>query len=285
MTQLIQQTQTLIDTLKTYHGQYRIALVPTMGNLHAGHLSLVELAKQHADKVIVSVFVNPTQFSIHEDFDHYPRTLEDDFIKLNQAGVDLVFAPTIEQMYPKLPSPTQIHMGALAEKLCGQSRPHHFDGVGLIVSKLFNLIRPNVAIFGKKDYQQLCLIHQLVRDLSYPIDIIGAPIGRAPDGLALSSRNQYLTEKERAIAPQLHETLAELAEKLTRGEHCILGFAPLIKKASQKLIAVGFEIDYLVIKTPDLNPANEQDKQLIILAAAWLGKARLLDNQEVTVTS
>ncbi len=287
---------TLRAALKPYRGQQdsqqRIALVPTMGNLHDGHLELVKLAKQHADIVVVSIFVNPTQFGVGEDFDSYPRTLDADVAKLATVGADYVFAPSIDEMYPVLPPPTSVRAGEITTQLCGQSRPNHFDGVGIVVSKLFNIVQPEVAVFGQKDYQQLAIIQQIVRDLSYPIDIIGAPIVRAADGLALSSRNQYLTEAERNVAPVLHKELLCLAEQLMQGQHLEQGLAPLLTEARARIAEAGFKIDYLEIKTAQLDSletdaasatfkANQQD--LVILVAAWLGRARLLDNQLVTV--
>ena len=282
--------------LKPYRGQQdsqqRIALVPTMGNLHDGHLELVKLAKQHADIVVVSIFVNPTQFGVGEDFDSYPRTLDADVAKLATVGADYVFAPSIDEMYPVLPPPTSVRAGEITTQLCGQSRPNHFDGVGIVVSKLFNIVQPEVAVFGQKDYQQLAIIQQIVRDLSYPIEIIGAPIVRAADGLALSSRNQYLTEAERNVAPVLHKELLRLAEQLMQSQHLEQGLAPLLTEARARIAEAGFKIDYLEIKTAQLDSletdaasatfkANQQD--LVILVAAWLGRARLLDNQLVTV--
>lgn len=275
----------LRDELRHYRANKRIALVPTMGNLHDGHVSLVELAKKHADVVVVSIFVNPTQFGEGEDFDTYPRTLEADVGRLTLAGADVVFAPSVEEMYPDFPTlpATHIDLGDLTQHLCGKSRPGHFDGVGQIVSKLFNIVQPDVAVFGKKDYQQLALIRQLTHDLSYPIEIIRAPIVRAEDGLALSSRNQYLTEKEREIAPILHETIAALGKKIARGEHIVVGLEELVSKACQRLHAADFDVDYLQVRTQKLADATSKDKHLVILVAAWLGKARLLDNEEVTV--
>lgn len=287
---------TLRAALNPYRGQQdsqqRIALVPTMGNLHDGHLELVKLAKQHADIVVVSIFVNPTQFGVGEDFDSYPRTLDADVAKLATVGADYVFAPSIDEMYPVLPPPTSVRAGEITTQLCGQSRPNHFDGVGIVVSKLFNIVQPEVAVFGQKDYQQLAIIQQIVRDLSYPIDIIGAPIVRAADGLALSSRNQYLTEAERNVAPVLHKELLCLAEQLMQGQHLEQGLAPLLTEARARIAEAGFKIDYLEIKTAQLDSletdaasvafnGNQQD--LVILVAAWLGRARLLDNQLVTV--
>lgn len=287
----------LRNALNPYRGQQegkqRIALVPTMGNLHDGHLELVKLAKQHADIVVVSIFVNPTQFGVGEDFDSYPRTLDEDVAKLTTVAADYVFAPSIDEMYPVLPPPTSVRAGAITSQLCGQSRPSHFDGVGIVVSKLFNIVQPNVAIFGQKDYQQLAIIQQLVRDLSYPIKIIGAPIVRAADGLALSSRNQYLTETERNIAPMLHQELQRLADQLMNGAYIERGLEHLLAAASARITAAGFIIDYLEVKTAQLEALEadnlqasleENQQDLVILVAAWLGRARLLDNQLVTVT-
>ena len=277
--------------------QPRIALVPTMGNLHDGHLELVKIAKQHADIVVVSIFVNPTQFGEGEDFDSYPRTLDEDVAKLATVDTDYVFVPSIDEMYPVLPPPTSVLAGAITSQLCGQSRPGHFDGVGIVVSKLFNIVQPDIAVFGQKDYQQLAIIQQLVRDLSYPIEVIGAPIVRAVDGLALSSRNQYLSAAERQIAPVLHQALQVLAEQLKNGEQSPKVFKSLLAETHLSITEAGFIIDYLEIKTDTLDSVvsetgiavsntdilNVENKNLIILVAAWLGRARLLDNQLVTV--
>ena len=287
----------LRNALNPYRGQQEgkqhIALVPTMGNLHDGHLELVKLAKQHADIVVVSIFVNPTQFGVGEDFDSYPRTLDEDVAKLTTVNADYVFAPSIDEMYPVLPPPTSVRAGAITSQLCGQSRPSHFDGVGIVVSKLFNIVQPEVAVFGQKDYQQLAIIQQLVRDLSYPIKIIGAPIVRAADGLALSSRNQYLTDSERNIAPMLHQELQRLADQLMNGAYIERGLEHLLAAASARITAAGFIIDYLEVKTAQLEALKadnlqesleENQQDWVILVAAWLGRARLLDNQLVTVT-
>ena len=288
----------LRTALQSYRGQktdnqdgpQRIALVPTMGNLHAGHLELVKIAKQHADIVVVSIFVNPTQFGAGEDFDSYPRTLDEDVAKLATVDTDYVFAPSIEEMYPVLPPPTSVLAGAITTQLCGQSRPGHFDGVGIVVSKLFNIVQPDMAIFGQKDYQQLAIIKQLVRDLSYPIEIIGAPIVRAADGLALSSRNQYLSATEREVAPVIHQALQYLAKQLEKGEQSQQAVQSLLAETHQRITDAGFIIDYLDIKTDTLESLtndtvtfNAENKNLMILVAAWLGRARLLDNQLVTV--
>ncbi|WP_198330619.1 pantoate--beta-alanine ligase [Psychrobacter cibarius] len=288
----------LRTALQSYRGQkndnqdgpQRIALVPTMGNLHAGHLELVKIAKQHADIVVVSIFVNPTQFGAGEDFDSYPRTLDEDVAKLATVDTDYVFAPSIEEMYPVLPPPTSVLAGAITTQLCGQSRPGHFDGVGIVVSKLFNIVQPDMAVFGQKDYQQLAIIKQLVRDLSYPIEIIGAPIVRAADGLALSSRNQYLSATEREVAPVIHQALQYLAKQLEKGEQSQQVVQSLLAETHQRITDAGFIIDYLDIKTDTLESLtndtvtfNVENKSLMILVAAWLGRARLLDNQLVTV--
>ena len=268
--------------LRPYRTAQRIALVPTMGNLHDGHLELVKIAKQHADIVVVSIFVNPTQFGVGEDFDSYPRTLDEDVAKLATVGADYVFAPTIDEMYPVLPPPTSVLTGAITEQLCGKTRPTHFDGVGIVVSKLFNIVQPDVAIFGQKDYQQLAIIKQLVRDLSYPIEIVGAPIIRATDGLALSSRNQYLSEPERKIAPILQQELQYLAEQIGDNQQPL---ELLLVAARERITSAGFIIDYLEVKTAELTDVDESvnnHQDLVILVAAWLRRARLLDNQLVT---
>lgn len=271
-------------------GSKRIALVPTMGNLHDGHLELVKIAKQQADIVVVSIFVNPTQFGEGEDFDSYPRTLDDDVAKLATVGADYVFAPSTDEMYPVLPPPTTVLAGAITAQLCGQSRSGHFDGVGIVVSKLFNIVQPDIAIFGQKDYQQLAIIKQLVRDLSYPIKIIGVPIIRANDGLALSSRNQYLNAAERQIAPVLHQEMQRLSQQLENDEQRQSKINSLLAETYARITDAGFIIDYLEIKTDELDSIvidsagfNAENKNLIILVAAWLGRARLLDNQSVTV--
>lgn len=270
--------------LQPYRTAQRIALVPTMGNLHDGHLELVKIAKQHADIVVVSIFVNPTQFGVGEDFDSYPRTLDEDVTKLAMVGADYVFSPTIDEMYPVLPPPTTILAGTITEQLCGKTRPNHFDGVGIVVSKLFNIVQPNIAVFGQKDYQQLAIIKQLVRDLSYSIDIIGAPIIRATDGLALSSRNQYLSESERQTAPILQQELQYLAKQITDNKQPL---EVLLTAAHERITSAGFMIDYLEVKTTELTAVDDEsinDHQvLVILVAAWLGRARLLDNRLVTI--
>ncbi|OOR83835.1 pantoate--beta-alanine ligase [Moraxella canis] len=274
----ILQLRTALDEYRK--NDQKIALVPTMGNLHDGHLSLVNTAKQHADIVVVSIFVNPTQFGAGEDFDSYPRTLEADVDKLSGAA-DLVFAPSVEEMYPAYPPNVQVLSGEITKMLCGQSRPTHFDGVGLVVSKLFNIVKPQIAVFGKKDYQQLAIIRQLNDELNFGVEIIGAPIVRAQDGLALSSRNQYLNDSERATAPVLQQTLQAVAKTLQTAD--LMDYDALIDVAKSKLTQAGFVVDYLEIYNQKLQKVSCGDQALVLLAAAWLGKARLLDNLEVVL--
>lgn len=278
----------LRQALQPSRSSQRIALVPTMGNLHDGHLALVTQARQYADIVVVSIFVNPTQFGVGEDFDSYPRTLDADVAKLATVGADYVFAPSVDAMYPVMPPPTSIQAGSITAQLCGQSRPTHFDGVGIVVAKLFNIVQPDVAVFGQKDYQQLAIIQQLVRDLSYPIEIVSAPIVRASDGLALSSRNQYLTSEERQIAPILQQEVQALAKQLPSCEPSEQALDRLIAHTKQRLNSAGFSVDYVEVKTAQLMPISPDDMQqnaehtMVVLVAAWLGRARLLDNMIVT---
>ncbi|MCL7461979.1 pantoate--beta-alanine ligase [Pseudomonas sp. NW5] len=255
----------------------RIGFVPTMGNLHAGHVALVSEAGRHADFVVASIFVNPLQFGAHEDLDTYPRTLAADQEKLNGAGCQLLFAPGVEQMYPDgMAGQTRVSVPGVSEGLCGASRPGHFEGVATVVTKLFNMVQPDLAVFGEKDFQQLAVIRKLVRDLDLPIEIVGLPTVRAADGLALSSRNGYLDEAQRAIAPQLFATLGEIAAALRAGQN---DHAALLARAETTLRQAGFEPDYLEIRHPlTLQPAIAADRQRVILAAARLGNTRLIDN-------
>ena len=285
--QVFHTISALRDTLKPLRHQAavpKIALVPTMGNLHSGHVTLVKKAKELADIVVVSVFVNPTQFGVGEDFDTYPRTLEADVAKLTEAGANFVFAPSVEEMYPTYPNNVQVLSGPISKILCANTRPTHFDGVGLVVSKLFNIVQPDIAVFGKKDYQQLAIIRQLVAELNFPIEIVGVDIVRAYDGLALSSRNQYLSEAERQLAPTLQKSLQQLANELTTANFA--DFDKIIAGAIDKLNRVtvadsGFKVDYLEVKNRLLQPPKPTDKDLVILTAAFLGKkTRLLDNLE-----
>ncbi|MEQ9938524.1 pantoate--beta-alanine ligase [Pectobacterium polonicum] len=261
----------------------RIALVPTMGNLHDGHMTLVDEAKARADIVIVSVFVNPMQFERPDDLARYPRTLQEDCEKLNRRGADLVFAPSPDVIYPNgLESQTFVDVPGLSSMLEGASRPGHFRGVATIVSKLFNLVQPDLACFGEKDYQQLALIRQLVRDMGYDIDIIGVPIVRAKDGLALSSRNGYLSAEERQLAPTLYQLMMALSAQLDNGDRQI---DTLLEQTAEKLREAGFTPDELFIRDADtLQPLSTASTRAVILIAAWLGKARLIDNHQVDLT-
>lgn len=255
-------------------GKY-IGFVPTMGNLHAGHLRLVQEAGIRCDFVVVSVFVNPTQFGENEDFDAYPRTLEADCQKLANSRCDIVFAPNVSEMYPQLPMQTHVKVGEVANQLCGLTRAGHFDGVATVVTKLFNIVQPDMAFFGEKDYQQLAVIRQMVADLSFPISITGVPIQRADDGLALSSRNQYLTEDERQNAPLLYKVLTKVTDYLTKGER---DYKKLEKAAIKKLTNAGFKVDYIEIKTHNLQLPTDKTTQFVVLGAAKLGDTRLIDN-------
>ncbi|AXD61837.1 TPA: pantoate--beta-alanine ligase [Salmonella enterica] len=260
----------------------RVALVPTMGNLHDGHMKLVDEAKAQADVVIVSIFVNPMQFDRPDDLVRYPRTLQEDCEKLNKRKVDYVFAPAVEEIYPQgLEGQTYVDVPGLSTMLEGASRPGHFRGVSTIVSKLFNLIQPDIACFGEKDFQQLALIRKMVADMSYDIEIVGVPIIRAKDGLAFSSRNAYLTAEQRKIAPGLYNVMNSIAEKLIAGNREL---QEIIAIAEQELNEKGFRADDIQIRDADtLQELTETSKRAVILAAAWLGQARLIDNQSVTL--
>lgn len=261
----------------------RIALVPTMGNLHDGHMTLVDEAREQADIVVVSVFVNPMQFERADDLASYPRTLQEDCEKLNRRNVDLVFAPAPADIYPKgLGEQTFVEVPGLSSLLEGASRPGHFRGVATIVSKLFNLVQPDLACFGEKDYQQLALIRKMVTDMGYNIDIVGVPTVRAKDGLALSSRNGYLTAEERKLAPELSKVMNHMASRLADGERHV---DEILATGEAALAVKGLRADGLAICDADtLLPLNVDSKRAVILMAAWLGKARLIDNQQVDLT-
>lgn len=258
----------------------RVALVPTMGNLHDGHMKLVDEAKARADVVVVSIFVNPMQFDRPEDLARYPRTLQEDCEKLNKRKVDLVFAPSVKEIYPNgTETHTYVDVPGLSTMLEGASRPGHFRGVSTIVSKLFNLIQPDIACFGEKDFQQLALIRKMVADMGFDIEIVGVPIMRAKDGLALSSRNGYLTAEQRKIAPGLYKVLSSIADKLQAGERDL---DEIIAIAGQELNEKGFRSDDIQIRDADtLLEVSENSKRAVILVAAWLGDARLIDNKMV----
>ncbi|EIK7012770.1 pantoate--beta-alanine ligase [Escherichia coli] len=258
----------------------RVALVPTMGNLHDGHMKLVDEAKARADVVVVSIFVNPMQFDRPEDLARYPRTLQEDCEKLNKRKVDLVFAPSVKEIYPNgTETHTYVDVPGLSTMLEGASRPGHFRGVSTIVSKLFNLVQPDIACFGEKDFQQLALIRKMVADMGFDIEIVGVPIIRAKDGLALSSRNGYLTAEQRKIAPGLYKVLSSIADKLQAEERDL---DEIITIAGQELNEKGFRADDIQIRDADtLLEVSETSKRAVILVAAWLGDARLIDNKMV----
>jgi len=257
-----------------------IGFVPTMGNLHDGHLSLIRKARERSDRVVASIFVNPLQFGEGEDFDGYPRTEKRDQGLLIEHGCDALFTPAVAELYPEGGMPvTIVEVPQLSNILCGVNRPGHFRGVATVVAKLFNLVEPDLAVFGEKDYQQLVVIRRMVEDLCFPVEIVPAPTGREPDGLAMSSRNQYLTEVERAIAPGLFAELRKAVEALGSGkqapdEICRAGHAALEQ--------AGFRPDYFEIRrASDLAQLREDDLRVVIMAAAWLGRARLIDNIQV----
>lgn len=253
----------------------RIALVPTMGNLHAGHLALVTAARERAEVVVATIFVNPLQFAAHEDLDAYPRTLEADQASLDAAGCDLLFAPEVTTVYPRaLALQTRIVVPEITEGLCGAARPGHFDGVSTVVGMLFNLVQPDLACFGEKDYQQLAMIRRMVADLHFPIEIVGVPIVRAADGLALSSRNGYLSAKERTTAPLLYSTLCTLRDALESGAEPDATLA----SGRERLQQAGFMPDYLELRDTHLGPVTDTTHDAILLAAARLGRTRLIDN-------
>jgi pantoate--beta-alanine ligase len=259
------------------HHAEKIAFVPTMGNLHEGHLALVTEAKKHARRVVVSIFVNPLQFGEGEDFEDYPRTLEADQRQLSEAGVDLLFAPSAEVIYPLgQAQQTRVEVPEISDLLCGASRPGHFVGVATVVCKLFNMVQPDLAVFGEKDFQQLLVIRRMVADLSMPVEILGLNTVREEDGLAKSSRNGYLSREQRQIAPQLFKIIQQTAEALRKGER---DFTRLEANAREKLQTVGFQPDYYVIRKADnLALPTDKDSPLVVLAAAYMGTTRLIDN-------
>ncbi|HDX5931438.1 pantoate--beta-alanine ligase [Acinetobacter baumannii] len=257
-----------------------IGFVPTMGNLHEGHLTLVREAKKLCDVVVVSIFVNPTQFGPGEDFDNYPRTLEQDSRLLADVGCDIIFAPSVEQMYGTQPRLTNISVSQITDDLCGSSRPGHFDGVALVVTKLFNIVQPNYAFFGQKDYQQLAVIRQFVQDLNIPLEVIGVPIVRAEDGLALSSRNGYLTPEQRQVAPVIYQGLKQAEEQLHQGKDLQQVLADL----KTLLTDNGFVVDYVEARQPNLLAVSQFDRDIVLFVAAKLGGTRLIDNLQVAFT-
>jgi len=260
----------------------RIGFVPTMGNLHEGHLDLVRRAREISDVIIVSIFVNPLQFGANEDLDAYPRTMAADKEKLFAEGVDYLYAPGVDQIYPEgMERHTKVRVPSLSETLCGGSRPGHFDGVTTVVNKLFNIVRPDVAVFGEKDFQQLSIIRKMVEDLYMPVEVVGVATARAEDGLALSSRNGYLSEQDRQTAPLIHETLLRCREAIACGFD---NFLQLESHARMQLLQAGFDPDYFAIRDArTLHAVTEQTEEIAILAAARLGSTRLIDNVRLSL--
>ncbi len=257
-----------------------VAFVPTMGNLHAGHVSLIEAAARRGERFVASIFVNPMQFGPNEDFAHYPRTPREDEHMLAAAGCHLMFLPDVAEIYPRgLEASTRIDVPELSRILCGAFRPGHFEGVATVVAKLLNIVEPNCAVFGEKDYQQLTVIRRMVADLCMPVEIIAAPTVREADGLAMSSRNQYLTAAERGIAPRLFEELSRAAARLASGER---DFPALEGAAVRALESAGFRPEYFSIRARDLELPRRDARDLVVLAAARLGRARLIDNVQVS---
>lgn len=268
---------TIREHVKTWRSKGEtVAFVPTMGNLHQGHITLVNEAKKRADHVVVSIFVNPMQFSANEDLDGYPRTLEQDSDKLMAAGTEILFTPTPEIIYPKgLAQQTYIEVPEIGDELCGASRPGHFRGVATIVAKLFNIVQPDIALFGRKDFQQLMIIKTMVEDLSMPIDVIGVETIREQSGLAMSSRNGYLTIEEKHSAATLKQALDSIVNAIQRGE----ATQQAITTAKTLLITAGFTPDYLEVRNANtLRQVTAADSELVVIGAAYLGKARLIDN-------
>ncbi len=275
----VTQKEALRSCVQDWHqGGQSVALVPTMGNLHTGHLQLVKQAKTVADRVVVSIFVNPTQFVAGEDFDTYPRTIEEDVANLQAIGPDLIFIPNIDEVYPTgLKLETQVVVPGLDNIFCGAFRPGHFQGVTTVVCKLLNMVQPDVALFGKKDYQQLLVIKKMVNDLSIPVEIIGVETVREESGLALSSRNRYLNQKEKDVAAKLYQTLSGISEAVKAGRD---DYQQLEADAVEYLEDNGFKIDYLSVRNAaDLEAPAGGD--LVVLTAAWLGEARLIDNIQI----
>ena len=274
----MQVVETVSDLRAALHARTSTAFVPTMGNLHAGHLSLIDLAKRHGQPVVVSLFVNPLQFGPDEDFARYPRTRDADCEKLGAAGCDLVFAPDVSELYPVPQTLTIQPPAVFSDDLCGAFRPGHFSGVATVVLKLFNLIQPHVAVFGRKDYQQLLLIRELVRQFNLPITLVAGETLRESDGLAMSSRNGFLSASERIQAVALYRQLNEVATAICHGER---DYAQLVLHATKYLKMAGWRVDYIAVRDADnLHAPQANTQRIVILGAAWLGKTRLIDNIE-----
>ncbi len=281
--EVIQSKEELQELIAAWRDEdEHVALVPTMGNLHQGHGRLVEIAREHAERVVVSVYVNPTQFGEGEDFEEYPRTLERDTRRLKHVGADVLFVPDDDTVYPfGHDCATVVSVPGLTENFCGAVRPGHFDGVTTVVARLFAIVQPEVAVFGQKDYQQQLVIRYMTEDLSLPIRIITAATVREDDGLAMSSRNAYLTEEERLVAPKLHQVLEQIGARLQSGDR---DFAVMEQEGADELGAAGFKLDYLAIRRAEnLTQPDRDCDDLVVLAAGKLGKARLIDNVVVTV--
>jgi pantoate--beta-alanine ligase len=258
----------------------RVAFVPTMGNLHPGHISLIELARKKGDRFVASIFVNPMQFGPNEDYAHYPRTPRADETMLAEAGCDLMFMPDVAEIYPRgYEHDTRVAVPELSAVLDGEFRPGHFDGVSTVVAKLFNIVTPHIAVFGEKDFQQLAIIRRMVADLCVPIEIVGAPTVREDDGLAMSSRNQYLTEAERKVAPAINQGLKRAVARVQGGDS---NFAAIEAEESEALKKLGFRPDYFTVRdAKTLTPPDASARHLVVLVAARLGKARLIDNLQI----
>ncbi|MGH8299110.1 MAG: pantoate--beta-alanine ligase [Steroidobacteraceae bacterium] len=271
------------EHVRRWRGQgLRVAFVPTMGNLHAGHVSLIEAARRHSDRFLASIFVNPMQFGPNEDFAHYPRTPAQDARMLEAAGCDLMFMPDVIEMYPNgSERATRVEVPGLSSILDGEFRPGHFEGVATVVAKLFHIVEPDVAVFGEKDFQQLTIIRRMVADLCLAVSIIAAPTVRDPDGLAMSSRNQYLADEERRKAPVIHQTLLAAVERLRVGDR---DFAAIERSGLEALDTAGFRPDYFAVRRAnDLSNPDANTRHLVVLTAARLGRARLIDNLQIRV--
>ncbi|MGR8947561.1 MAG: pantoate--beta-alanine ligase [Gammaproteobacteria bacterium] len=265
------------------NAQEKIAFVPTMGNLHDGHLTLLSNARELADRTVVSIFVNPIQFGKGEDYENYPSTLRRDGQKLAEKGADILFAPNLQQLYPGgMAEDTRVSVPSLSDTLCGKFRPGHFSGVATVVTKLFFSVLPDIALFGEKDYQQLLVIKRMVSDLCIPVEVIGQPIVRESDGLAMSSRNSYLSVDERSRAAKIYQELTALAEQIRGGDR---NFTAMEEVALENLKAAGFKPEYVSVRRlEDLEHPRDEDRDFSVLAAAWLGSARLIDNIKVQLS-
>lgn len=281
--QVIQTISELRDTISSYKNNNEVVgFVPTMGNLHAGHLDLVDKSLSKANRTVVSIFVNPTQFDQSSDLEAYPRTMEEDLAKLKAVGADIAFAPQAKEMYPQGGLVTEVDVPKISVLHEGSSRPGHFRGVATVVCKLFNIVAADIAIFGQKDFQQLSLIRQMVSDLDIPIEIIGAPTVRDPDGLAMSSRNGRLNVEERELAPNLYRVLKQIEKVIVSGKK---EYVEAQNEAMSELSELGFKPDYIEVCNADtLNVAAQDDTNLVILAAAYLGEVRLIDNLQISLS-